>query len=153
VPKIYIPEHILAGFTKNDTPKIAGGSVNINATEGLTNSGIIQGKTSVNINAGSITNITTGSTQAQITGGNVTLVSKEDITNTGGVIKGENVLSLTAGGNIVNETVVNTTTSAGNTVSTLGQTATIESGGTLKINAGGDFTNKGANVKAGKTRK
>ncbi|MBN2400761.1 MAG: hemagglutinin repeat-containing protein [Spirochaetes bacterium] len=149
-PKIYIPKHIVAGLINNSGTKIAGGSVNINVTDGLTNSGIIKSNSSLNINAGSLTNTTTGSTQAQIRGNDVNLTSQGDIVNTGGAIKADNALSLNAGGDIVNETLVKTTKyHNGEVRSTLGPAATIESGGDMTINAGGDFTNIAANVKSG----
>ncbi len=168
-PKIYIPEHIIAGFSKNSVPKIAGGTADMNITGGLINSGIIQSKSSININAGNITNVTRGNTQAQITGNDVSLTSKGDITNTGGAIKGENSLSLNADGDIINEAIVNTSivcwtetelhkSKFGNKkalkqnekseIRSSFSSATIESGGTLTINAGGNFTNKSGKVKA-----
>ncbi len=151
-PKIFIPEHILTGFANKGTVKIAGGTINMNITGGLVNSGLIRGKTAMSIKAGSITNASSSinGRQAEISGGNVCLDSTGDIINTGGVINAGKALSISTAGDIVNETLVKTTQYAsGEIKSSLGSTATIESGGKLRINAGGDFTNKGADVKSG----
>ncbi|HSV97265.1 MAG TPA: hemagglutinin repeat-containing protein [Spirochaetota bacterium] len=200
-PKIYIPEHIVAGFTNGGTAKIAAGTVNMDITEGLTNSGLIAGKSSLVVNAGKITNTAsgiegmtaeirggevdlvsagdiinrgavikagktlnvtaagdivnetsnaTGSMIAEIKGGDVNVVSGSDVVNRSAVINADRTVSITAAGNIVNETTVKTTRlTRGEIRSTLGTTASIESGDRLSINAGGDFTNRGAEVKSG----
>ncbi len=151
-PKIYIPEHIVAGFTNGGTAKIAAGTVNMDITEGLTNSGLIAGKSSVRINAGKITNTESGieGMTAEIRGGEVDLVSTGDIINRGAVIKADKTLNVTAAGDIVNESVVTTHGFAGTEIeSNIGTRASMEAGDRLSINAGGDFTNKGADVKSG----
>jgi len=151
-PKIYIPEHIVAGFTNGGTAKIAAGTVNMDITEGLTNSGLIAGKNSLAINAGKITNTESGiaGMTAEIRGGEVDLVSAGDIINRGAVIKAGNTLYVTAAGDIVNDSVVSTHGFAGTEIeSSIGTRASMEAGDRLSINAGGDFTNKGADVKSG----
>ncbi|HPO45576.1 MAG TPA: hemagglutinin repeat-containing protein, partial [Spirochaetota bacterium] len=151
-PKIYIPEHIVAGFTNGGTAKIAAGTVNMDITEGLTNSGLIAGKNSLAINAGKITNTESGiaGMTAEIRGGEVDLVSAGDIINRGAVIKAGNTLYVTAAGDIVNDSVVSTHGFAGTEIeSSIGTRASMEAGDRLSINAGGDFTNRGAEVKSG----
>ncbi len=127
VPKIYIPEHIIEGFSKNSSSTIAGNSVNINADGNVGNAGRIEGKSSVEITANG------------------------NITNSGGTIKSGGSLTLTAvNGNIINETEVSTAVYNPDYVNTtVGAAASIEAGGKLTVNAGGNFTNRGAEVKSG----
>jgi filamentous hemagglutinin family protein len=168
-PKIYIPEHIIAGFSKNSGSAITGNSVTVNSTGDVVNSGLIKGNTSVDISAVNITNrSTTGS--AEITGSDVNLTAQNSITNRSAIINGDKSVSLTAvNGDIINETEVfvneydwQNGNSLGSVTgedkrsndktdiySTLGLTASIKSGGSLTVNTGGNFTNRGAEVKAG----
>ena len=126
-PKIYIPEHIIAGFSKNNGSVISGGSVNIKTDGDITNSGIINSNTDLELTA------------------------HNNIINFGGTIKGKNNVSLTAEtGDIKNETIVKTEKDiSGNIASSISSAASIESGNSLKIHAGGNITNKGADVKSG----
>ncbi len=127
VPRVYIPEHILDGFSTDSGSVIAGNSVKIKAEDSVYNSGTISGTDTVSIAA------------------------VNNITNSGGTIKSGGDLSLsTENGDIINETLVYSTDNGhGYVTSELGRTGTIESGGNLTVNSGGNFTNRGADVKAG----
>jgi filamentous hemagglutinin family protein len=127
VPRVYIPEHILDGFSTDSGSVIAGNSVKIKAEDSVYNSGAISGTDTVSIAA------------------------VNNITNSGGTIKSGGDLSLsTENGDIINETQVYSTDNGhGYVTSELGRTGTIESGGNLTVSSGGNFTNRGADVKAG----
>ncbi|HPS56679.1 MAG TPA: filamentous hemagglutinin N-terminal domain-containing protein, partial [Spirochaetota bacterium] len=126
VPRVYIPEHILDGFTTDSSSVIAGNTVKINASGDVNNSGVITGTSSVDIKA------------------------HDNITNSSGVIaSGGNVSLVTETGDIINETKVYSSDGSGYTNSELGRTATIESGGDLTVSSGGDFVNRGADVSSG----
>lgn len=99
---------------ENKGGTIAGGDVSIEAENAITNrSGTISAKENVNLKAGTITNETATKTTrykeltqtdigntAVITGKNVTLEAKENITDRGGQIAAGGDLSLSAGKNI-----------------------------------------------------
>ena len=145
VPRVYIPEHILDGFSTDSGSVIAGNSVKIKAEDSVYNSGAISGTDTVSIAA------------------------VNNITNSGGTIKSGGDLSLsTENGDIINETKVYSTEydfyhyvgfgGIGSTKteavkdkyysSHLGATGTISSGGNLTINSGKNFVSSGSDVKA-----
>ena len=148
-PRIYIPEHILDGFSMSNAATISGKSVSIISDGNVTNSGVVSGRDTVTIKAENIIN-ESGTTYSEINGGHVSLDAEDSIINTGATIHGDKEVSLvTTKGNIVNETSANENEFFGNTRSARGTTATIESDGTLTIKSGNNFENKGAQVTAG----
>lgn len=79
----------------------------------------------------------------------LTVRSKEDVRNTSGTIKGGNVDLQSTGGDIVNATLAETTGNPYQTRTIIGKTASIESRGDMRLDAGRDLTVKGAKVQAG----
>jgi filamentous hemagglutinin family protein len=96
------------------------------------------------INAGTVSN--TGGT---IAGDKLSITAKGDITNTGGKIKGGDVALKSTEGSIVNQTVAETQGGKDFARTTIGATGSIESTGSLSLDAAKDITVKGADVKAG----
>lgn len=99
----------------------------------------------VNMNLASLTN--TGGTIGGANTLNVT--SKGDITNTSGTIKGGDVSLKSTEGSIVNQTYAHSTGNESNGNTDIGNTGTIESTGSLSLDAKKDIVNKGANMNAG----
>jgi len=77
------------------------------------------------------------------------VVSAGDVTNTSGTIKGGNVAITSTDGSIINQTAANGSGGDQRYVTDIGKTASIESTGSLALDAAKDITNKGANVTAG----
>ncbi len=162
-PKLYIPEHIISGFKSEANSVISGNNVTIVTQGDVNNSGSISASHNLHIEAGNIVNHTLGST-AELTGGNVNLVSQNDIINTGGKIKGsESVALTTVNGDIINETEVHREKfdnyscqglsrrkvyANSDISSSLGEKGVIESGGSLSMNAGGNISVRGADVRS-----
>lgn len=118
--KAFVPVVYLAPGTRNAIVTgavIAGQKVNMNLTSLANKGGTISGSKSLKI------------------------ISKGDITNTGGTITGGDVAIKSTEGSIRNETLVN-----GNTT---GKTASISSTGNLNLDAKKDITVLGGKVKAG----
>ncbi|MCL2154231.1 MAG: hemagglutinin repeat-containing protein [Leptospirales bacterium] len=141
-PKIYIPEHIIEGFQVDSGSTIAGDIVKINTMNQTSANGIDNNDARITdvYNSGSIRGRSVVDIQAE-----------NDILNSGGTISAGNLVSLhTDKGDIINETNVYTKeyNLGGYVESTLGKTGTIESGGNLIINSGGNILNRGADVKA-----
>ncbi|MFC4424401.1 hemagglutinin repeat-containing protein [Cupriavidus pampae] len=116
------------------------------STKAAVSSGAVISAQDANLNLTSLTN--TGGT---IVGGkSLVVTSTGDITNTSGVIKGGNVSLTSTEGSIVNKTF---STSNGTTdlfqQTTVGQTGSIQSTGTLALDAKKDIRNLGATMTAG----
>ncbi|MFL6715310.1 MAG: ESPR-type extended signal peptide-containing protein, partial [Burkholderiaceae bacterium] len=79
----------------------------------------------------------------------LTVRSKDDIRNTSGVIRGGSVDLQSAKGDIVNATLAETSGDRYRTRTVIGKTATIESSGDMRIEAGRDVVVKGGQVDAG----
>lgn len=112
--------------------------------DAIDNSGPVISATNATINAGTVTN--TGGT---IAGDNLAITAKGDVTNTGGTIKGGNVSVTSTDGSIVNQTLAETHGGTDFARTTIGATGSIQSTGTLNLNAAKDITVTGANVNAG----
>jgi filamentous hemagglutinin family protein len=146
VPRVYIPEHILDGFSADSGSMIAGNSVKINATGSVYNSGTINGTSSVNIAA--VDNITNSGGTIK-SGGDIALsTEKGDIINETKVYTTETVFTETVGGFGSKDGVSREVVTDVYYTSVLGSTGTIQSGGKLTVNSGGNFVNRGADVKA-----
>ncbi|MET3722615.1 beta strand repeat-containing protein [Sphingomonas trueperi] len=158
VPVVYL--------AANDAKAIAGGaliagsSVSITASGGITNSGTIQAKDIVALAAkgGDIVN----ASGATIAGGSVIADAARDILLAGGsTIRADNGVTLQAGRDLVTSTVSSTSHSAtstyqdsrhwSNSATTTEQItgATIAAGGNLLLQAGGDMTLNAATLSAG----
>lgn len=96
------------------------------------------------IKADTVTN--TGGT---IAGDNLAITAKGDVTNTGGTIKGGNVSVTSTEGSIVNQTAAQTNGGTDFARTVIGATGSIQSTGSLSLDAAKDITVKGANVSAG----
>jgi len=107
-----------------------------------TGSGVISANT-LNMDVGSLTNTGGGVISAE----EMNIVTRGNITNVGSTIKGGDVSLTSTAGSIINETKV--TRIPGTNVSTVGKQASIESTGTLNLNAGKDIRNLGAKMSAG----
>jgi filamentous hemagglutinin len=102
--------------------------------------------TSVDMNVDTFTN--TGGTVAAKN--DLSITAKNDITNTSGTIKGNNVLLASTDGSIVNQTYVSTSGDASSQQqTTVGKQAGIEAANDLSLDAKKDITNLGANMSAG----
>ena len=77
------------------------------------------------------------------------IVAVGDVTNTSGTIRGGNVAVSSTEGSIVNQTAVSGSGNELRYETQVGKKATIESTGTLSLDAAKDITNKGAQVAAG----
>ncbi|MBJ2156563.1 two-partner secretion domain-containing protein [Variovorax sp. IB41] len=111
---------------------------------GLTQGAVITADTA-NLSLTSLTNSggTIAGTQA------LTVVSVGDVTNTSGTIKGGNVAVSSTQGSIVNQTTASGSGGEQRYATDIGKTASIESTGTLSLDAAKNITNTGANVTAG----
>ena len=79
----------------------------------------------------------------------LTVRSKDTVRNTSGVIKGGSVDLQSAEGDIVNATLAETSADKYRTRTVIGRTATIESSGDMRVEAGRDVVVKGGQVHAG----
>ncbi|MDP9916768.1 filamentous hemagglutinin family protein [Variovorax boronicumulans] len=77
------------------------------------------------------------------------VVSVGDVTNTSGTIKGGNVAIASTQGSIINQTAVSGSGNELRYETDIGKTASIQSTGTLSLNAAKDITNTGAQMAAG----
>ncbi len=100
--------------------------------------------TNASIKAGTLAN--TGGT---IAGDTLAIETEGDLRNTGGKIKGGDVSVKSTGGSIINETVARTQGGKDFARTVIGATGSIESTGTLALDAAKDISVKGASVKAG----
>jgi filamentous hemagglutinin len=114
-----------------------------------TKAGLVQGAVitaqDANLSLASLTN--TGGTIAGTRTLNV--VSVGDVTNTSGTIKGGNVAVASTQGSIVNQTTATGSGGDQRYATDIGKTASIESTGTLSLDAAKNIANTGANVTAG----
>lgn len=134
--KVLVPVVYLAASMdlKPSGALLAGGSVSLDATNTIANSGTITG-TDVSATAANLLN------QGSIAGtGTVVLQASQDLLNLGGQIQGGDVL-LSAGNNLRSEAVAG----IGNAATTAGVSAS----GALQLQAGNDLTLAGTTVSAG----
>jgi filamentous hemagglutinin len=106
--------------------------------------GPVMSATNATIKAGTLTN--TGGTIAADT---LAIETEGDVRNTGGKIKGGDVSVKSASGSIINETMAQTQGGKDFARTVIGATGSIESTGSLALDAAKDITIKGAAVKAG----
>jgi len=106
--------------------------------------GPVMSATNATIKAGTLTN--TGGTIAADT---LAIETEGNVRNTGGKIKGGDVSVKSASGSIINETMAQTQGGKDFARTVIGATGSIESTGSLALDAAKDITIKGAAVKAG----
>lgn len=112
--------------------------------EGINTSGaVIGGKVGTILNVSALNNV-----NATVDGGLVYVDALNNINNIGGRIKGDDIVLKSQEGSINNITEVFSTRSKGNSTTNLGQTAGIESNGTLILDAAKNINNIGADLKA-----
>ncbi|WP_220032601.1 hemagglutinin repeat-containing protein [Marinomonas alcarazii] len=144
VPKVYFSN--TSDMTlRPDGALIAATNINIDAQEGINNSGTMLAKVDLSLKGNSIDNA--GTIKA---GGNAGLTATTDITNSGTMQAG-GTLGLVAGGNITSETSTNVLTynrgSYSATQTLVGDTATLQ-GANISLTAGNDITLIGSEVSA-----
>ncbi|MEQ2320238.1 hemagglutinin repeat-containing protein [Xanthomonas euvesicatoria pv. euvesicatoria] len=131
VPVVYLASNSLQ--LRGSGALIAGGSVELNATNAMSNQGVIAGA-DVSITAGNLLN------QGRISGtGTVALEARNDLLNQG-QIEGRDV-GLAAGNNLVSE--------ASRAINGVGILSGITASNTLQLMAGNDMTLTGTRVQAG----
>ncbi|WP_184363695.1 hemagglutinin repeat-containing protein [Xanthomonas euroxanthea] len=130
VPVVYLASNSLQ--LRGNGALIAGGNVELNATNAMSNQGVIAGA-DVSITAGDLLN------QGRISGtGSVALEARNDLLNQG-QIQGRNV-ALVAGNNLVSE--------ATKAINGVGILSGISASNTLQLFAGNDMTLTGTRVQA-----
>ncbi len=141
VPEVYLSKNTLEGLELRGSQIVAKENLVIEAKT-VDNNGTISGGY-VGIQADNINNITTGDVQAEISGGVVTLIAKNDIINTGAKIIGDKEINMKAGGDVVFDTIANVTESGS------GNNYSKEVTHTLSEVSGGDITiiSEGGDVK------
>ncbi len=131
VPVVYLASNSLQ--LRGNGALIAGGNVELNATNTLSNQGVIAGA-DVSVTAGNLLN------QGRISGtGTVSLQARNDLLNQG-QIQGRDV-ALAAGNNLVSE--------ASRAINGAGILSGISAGNALQLFAGNDMTLTGTRVQAG----
>ncbi|WP_256127243.1 hemagglutinin repeat-containing protein [Xanthomonas euvesicatoria] len=131
VPVVYLASNSLQ--LRGNGALIAGGNVELNATNAMSNQGVIAGA-DVSITAGNLLN------QGRISGtGTVALEARNDLLNQG-QIEGRDV-GLAAGNNLVSE--------ASRAINGVGILSGITASNTLQLMAGNDMTLTGTRVQAG----
>ncbi|MFA1287877.1 hemagglutinin repeat-containing protein [Xanthomonas axonopodis pv. nakataecorchori] len=131
VPVVYLASNSLQ--LRGNGALIAGGNVELNATNAMSNQGVIAGA-DVSITAGNLLN------QGRISGtGTVALEARNDLLNPG-QIEGRDV-GLAAGNNLVSE--------ASKAINGVGILSGITASNTLQLMAGNDMTLTGTRVQAG----
>ncbi|MBB4723192.1 hemagglutinin repeat-containing protein [Xanthomonas euvesicatoria] len=131
VPVVYLASNSLQ--LRGNGALIAGGNVELNATNTMSNQGVIAGA-DVSITAGNLLN------QGRISGtGGVSLEARNDLLNQG-QIQGRDV-ALVAGNNLVSE--------ASKAINGVGILSGITASNTLQMMAGNDMTLTGTRVQAG----
>ncbi|MCC4604438.1 hemagglutinin repeat-containing protein [Xanthomonas campestris] len=131
VPVVYLASNSLQ--LRGNGALIAGGNVELNATNAMSNQGVIAGA-DVSVTAGNLLN------QGRISGtGTVALEARNDLLNQG-QIQGRDV-GLAAGNNLVSE--------AAKAVNGVGILSGISASNTLQLMAGNDMTLTGTRVQAG----
>ncbi|WP_372390527.1 hemagglutinin repeat-containing protein [Xanthomonas sp. NCPPB 3582] len=131
VPVVYLASNSLQ--LRGNGALIAGGNVELNATNAMSNQGVIAGA-DVSITAGNLLN------QGRISGtGTVALEARNDLLNQG-QIQGRDV-GLAAGNNLVSE--------ASKAINGVGILSGISASNTLQLFAGNDMTLTGTRVQAG----
>ncbi|PKV14977.1 filamentous hemagglutinin [Xanthomonas prunicola] len=131
VPVVYLASNSLQ--LRGNGALIAGGNVELNATNSMSNQGVIAGA-DVSITAGNVLN------QGRISGtGSVALEARNDLLNQG-QIQGRDV-ALVAGNNLVSE--------ASKAINGVGILSGISASNTLQLFAGNDMTLTGTRVQAG----
>ncbi|WP_151981824.1 hemagglutinin repeat-containing protein [Acinetobacter guerrae] len=112
--------------------------------DGINTSGaVIGGKVGTILNVSALNNV-----NATVDGGLVYVDALNNINNIGGRIKGDDIVLKSQEGSINNITEVFSTKSKGNSTTSLGQTAGIESNGTLMLDAAKNINNIGADLKS-----
>ncbi|HEY1407263.1 MAG TPA: hemagglutinin repeat-containing protein, partial [Spirochaetota bacterium] len=160
-PRIYIPEHIVDGFSKTNAATISGKDVELHATDTIANyGGTIKGTDSVSLetDTGNIINETAVYTQTDLlgnktstlgtvasieSGGTLTIKAGNDFDNKGAQVTAGSDADISAGGNITFETVreVNKTADkTGYDETTKVTGSTLDVGGNLKLASAGDTT-------------
>jgi len=115
------------------------------STREMVEGGAVIAGNDVNLDLTSLTN-----TGGMIKGDNTLAIrSQGDITNTSGTIKGGDVSLTSTEGSIRNETLASGTGNDKHYATNIGKTAGISATGTLDLEAAKDITVKGADVKAG----
>lgn len=131
VPVVYLASNSLQ--LRGNGALIAGGNVELNATNAMSNQGVIAGA-DVSVTAGNLLN------QGRISGtGTVALEARNDLLNQG-QIEGRDV-GLAAGNNLVSE--------AAKAINGVGILSGISASNTLQLFAGNDMTLTGTRVQAG----
>ncbi|SON96082.1 MULTISPECIES: hemagglutinin repeat-containing protein [Xanthomonas] len=131
VPVVYLASNSLQ--LRGNGALIAGGNVELNATNAMSNQGVIAGA-DVSVTAGNLLN------QGRISGtGSVALEARNDLLNQG-QIQGRDV-ALVAGNNLVSE--------ATKAINGVGILSGITASNTLQLMAGNDMTLTGTRVQAG----
>ncbi|NIK02858.1 filamentous hemagglutinin [Xanthomonas campestris] len=131
VPVVYLASNSLQ--LRGNGALIAGGNVELNATNAMSNQGVIAGA-DVSVTAGNLLN------QGRISGtGSVALEARKDLLNQG-QIEGRDV-GLAAGNNLVSE--------AAKAINGVGILSGISASNTLQLMAGNDMTLTGTRVQAG----
>ncbi|WP_309545060.1 hemagglutinin repeat-containing protein, partial [Xanthomonas arboricola] len=131
VPVVYLASNSLQ--LRGNGALIAGGNVELNATNAMSNQGVIAGA-DVSVTAGNLLN------QGRISGtGSVALEARNDLLNQG-QIQGRDV-ALVAGNNLVSE--------ASKAINGVGILSGISASNTLQLFAGNDMTLTGTRVQAG----
>lgn len=146
--KVLVPVVYLAKVRSGDLTAagavIAADNVQIAASGDLTNIGVIKATDKVDVTAANVAN-----KGGVIEAGNiVNITTVQDLTNTSGIIKGDQV-QLVAGGNVKVETASTTTTLPFLTRTTVSDTATVSAGKNLTIQADGNVSLVGAKLSAG----
>jgi filamentous hemagglutinin len=144
VPKVYFSA--ASGLVlRTDGALIAATNINIDAQEGITNSGSMLATADLSLKGSSIDNA--GTVKA---GGNGSLTATSDITNSGTMQAGD-TLGLVAGGNIISETkttVLQHQRGGHKATETLvGDTASLQ-GTNIRLSAGNDISLIGSDVTA-----
>lgn len=142
VPQVYV--RVKEGDIDGSGALLAGGSMDLNLTGDLKNSGTIAGRTVVNITAENIANL-----GGRISGGDVALSARNDLDHLGGLISGNNSLAISAGRdiNVVTSTV--SASSSQGSVTNINRVAALyvgDGGGPLVATAGRDVNLVAATV-------
>ncbi|MDW6092418.1 hemagglutinin repeat-containing protein [Vibrio rhizosphaerae] len=125
---------------------LAGRNVNV-TTGDFANSGAVAAREDLSIASRNGISNTHGTLSAN---DDLALIATGDIVNRSGVISGGNVQLKTTSGNVVNETLVNKTDYGNGFVHTeVGPESLIQSRTTLGVSAGKDIVSKGATIRAG----